>query len=123
MKNFLLTLLLFSTPFTSNVFASEVDCIGRNWSFTIEENTAYKVGSLIFRGNILEQMQLVEKSVAPEEYTNLRALYEGETSEDSYSLVIFKEKENNSYVSFLQSESILGHKKVIELRCKLRSKS
>lgn len=123
MKKPLLTLLLLSTLVVSNAFAGEVDCIGRNWSFTIEENSEYAVGSLIFRGNILEQMQLVEKSVAPEEYSNLEALYEGETSEDSYKLFIFREEENNSYVSFLESESILGHKKGIELRCKLRSKS
>ena len=105
----------------SNVQASvvEVLCKGASgWEFIIEQNADFREGSLVFRNNILERVALTKKSVRRPEYEKLKSLYQGATSEDSYSLFIFKETENKGYISFLEIESLLGHKKVIEFRCR-----
>ncbi len=113
-------LVLMGSLLSLNSLAAEVACSGNDWSFIIEKNDDQKIGSLVFRHNLLERVEMVKKSVRSPELQEVKALYEGKTSTDSYKLYIFKEKENQAYISFLESESILGDKKVIELRCNLK---
>lgn len=97
---------------------SSIRCFSETWSFSIDKNTDdILIGSLILRNNLLQQIQLKKDSLKDPKYSKLKALYKGNTSQDSYELFIFKEKEKSGHVSFLTSQSNLGHEKVIELRC------
>lgn len=119
MKKLFIISLLISLLVPAIGFSSEAECFGKVFSFKIEKESFGKVGVLSSRGYVLTRVSLSSTSVDVPEYENLIALYEGKTSEDEYKLFVFKEKEEDYYISFLQTESILGRKKVIELRCKL----
>lgn len=112
-------MLFVSTP----LLASEVDCVGKVYSFTVENKEDHKVGSLIIQNQVLQRLAMTKNSVDTPEYVNLVALYKGKTTEDSFNLYIFKKKDKSAHISFLETESILGHKKVTELRCKLKKTS
>lgn len=98
-------------------FSYEVECFGAVFDFAIEKNSDFNIGMMMARGNVLDQVALKEVSVETAEYQKLIALYTGRTSEDQYKLFIFKEMDQESHISFLETVSVLGRKKVIELRC------
>lgn len=114
MKKFALLLSLFSF----SAFADEVSCFGEFFSFSIAEENGIKIGTIYAQRQTLDRVVMNKKSLKAPEYENLKALYTGNKSTDSYELYIFKEKEKGAYISFLQVESHIGHKKVIEFRCK-----
>ncbi len=115
-KLFVTALVIISS---TSAFAFEVDCVGKTFSFTIQDQEEHKIGLLIAQGQVLQQVVMNKKSVNIPKYEDLKALYEGKTSEDSYKIYIFKEKDQSAHISFLETESVLGHKKTIELRCKI----
>lgn len=114
MKTLALTLALFSSFLT---LATEVECRGRIFNFSIRNTGDILVGQVSMAGNLVDQIQMKQSVLDKDQKNSLDFKFEGETSTDSYGLYMFKEKENGQNISFLLIRSNLGHKKSIEMYC------
>ena len=116
-KLILATIAVLSFVSFGSAFAAEVQCREKVFSFSIEKNESLRVGTLSAAGQVLDRVQMFKRPVARPEYENLKAFYEGSDSEQVYRLYIFKETSAGVYVSFLEIEPVMDHKKLIEFRC------
>jgi hypothetical protein len=119
MKKFFLGLMLIF--FSAFAQANEVSCVGETFSFYIRVMDGLRVGHFVLTDTqqLLQRVQMTEMSVKEPEFESLAKMLEGKTSEDSFKLYVFNEKENKLNISFLVLESVLGAKKTIEMRCKI----